>query len=168
MRPAVVLGNGPSRLLLDPLKEIPWPTFGCNGIINSFVPTYYLCADRWGLAEFGGGPIPHRQPPADHLCYNFNSCGGAALYSALSMGFAPVYLIGFDGNAAGHACPDFGQRRNPKFAPPKKLDRLWRAGFQMARESFPGREVLLMGYQPSLLNGMFPRAPLRPWEDEGG
>ena len=32
--PAVVLGNGPSRRLLEPYVDIPYDTFGTHGIIR--------------------------------------------------------------------------------------------------------------------------------------
>ena len=165
MRPAVVLGNGISRRQLD-LEEIPWDTFGCNGIILEFRPTYLLYGDKKGTADVKRSGILHQKPPEYADVYKFKSCGGAAFHAACAMGYSPVYLIGFDGDDTGHACPNFGLRGKWGWPyPPGAWDAIWRKGFEKVMGLYPDVEVFIMGGGPTYLEGLFERAPLKPWND---
>ena len=102
-------------------------------------------------------------PPPEAVKYAYGSCGAAALRAACHMGYAPVYMIGFDGNGAGHACPDFGMRKSGRWVAPPWLDDRWGEGFEKVRGEYPDTPIYLMGESPSYLEGLFPRSPLEPW-----
>jgi hypothetical protein len=163
-KPVVVIGNGPSRRLLDPLDQIPYDTIGCNSIIEEFVPTYLMFNDAWSHKEMRTCKKKYQKPPPEHDRYEFGSCGGAAFYAACSMGYDPVYLIGFDGNEQGHASPDWGMRRIKAWKAPPTLSDRWVAGFEKVRKMFPDTEVSILGERYSMLDSLFPRVGLKPWE----
>jgi len=166
--PVVVLGNGPSRRQLDPLEQIPYDTIGCNGLILEFQPTFLMYGDKKAAAEIEALGLPHAKPPEEHDVYDFESCGGAAFHTACSMGYNPVYLIGFDGDGPAHACPEFGLRRDGRWSrmfKPGLWDRKWVDGFRRVRLMYPDVLVYLLGNTPSYLSGMFPRCSLKPWLD---
>lgn len=167
--PAVVIGNGQSRKRID-LAAIPWTTFGCNGIVTEFVPTYLLCNDGPALEDLHNGGYEFTPPPKRAVDYGFGSCGGAALHSACFMGFDPVYLLGFDGGH-GNLYPGFGTRKTrrvgsrhhpSRHGPFHAREELWRIGFQRSKTEYPGTDIIVVGRKESFLH-IFPHQEELPW-----
>lgn len=104
----VVLGNGPSRLFIDP-EDIPFFTIGCNAIYRDFSPDLLVVADgpmQQEIIDSGyNKPVIARRNAKYPLEYppNFKvlegkvkSSGLWAISMALAAGSQRVYTLGFD------------------------------------------------------------------------
>jgi hypothetical protein len=119
---AVVLGNGPSRLLVDPQKIMDSGAIliGCNAIVRDGSPDYVVGTDSGVLEEWEeiGDPTPvyvvnSPTPPIEVIggrrvlkwCpygqggWTGMTSGIYAMLLAVWLGCDPVYLAGFDQDA---------------------------------------------------------------------
>ena len=126
--PAFILGNGPSRLVVDLDKLKPQGTiWGCNALYRDFTPHYLVSVDKAMQDEIHASgycekhQVIFRQTPTGRYPYNFhkniyvyntgkqvpNNSGVGALYFALKQGHRKIYLLGFD-----FKTPELGEVQN--------------------------------------------------------
>lgn len=106
---AFVLGNGRSRLAIDPQILIKHgPVYGCNALYREFTPTVLVATDRpisTAIQQSGYSaqyefytrkPMPGLGARAVPQKYFGFSSGPLAVAIAAESGQDPIYLLGFD------------------------------------------------------------------------
>lgn len=140
--PAFIIGNGPSRAVLNLLPLLEKGTvYGCNALYRDFAPHYLVAVDKNMQIEIhdagyhlehkclfrsqrSAGPYSH-----ENITYwvspggrNPNNSGVSALYFALKHRHKDVYLIGLDFNTARNQANIYQDTRNylkQSIKPPK-------------------------------------------------
>lgn len=108
---AFVLGNGTSRLSIDPLRlQKLGPVYACNAIYRDFTPNYLISVDYKMVVELVENKVYEkteiwsnknsRYPTYNCINY-FNpskgwSSGPTALWLASEHGHDQIYILGFD------------------------------------------------------------------------
>ncbi len=109
MTVAIVLGNGRSRLAVDPAKlKDHAPVYACNGIYREFTPDVLIATDlpiATAIQE-SGYALKHRfytRKPQEglgaqrlHNAYRGFSSGPNAVGQACLDGFTRIFMLGFD------------------------------------------------------------------------
>lgn len=113
MTTAYVLGNGPTRLSIDPndlRREKGAVIFGCNAIYRDFTPDYIVAIDPDPIKELRASSFPqhriivpmkheHWEPPELHKGVpnaRRSNAGVNAVREAIRRDLSPIFLIGFD------------------------------------------------------------------------
>lgn len=104
---AFVLGNGTSRLSIDP-DRLPGPVYGCNALYRTHTPSVLVATDRLisraiqdsGYSQHNRFYTRHAQPGSGAQLlsarYRGYSSGPNAVAIAAADGHDVIYLLGFD------------------------------------------------------------------------
>lgn len=169
-QPALVIGNGESRLKFD-LAQVPESvtTFGCNALYRDYQSDFIVSVDPNMTIEipksgYSGKFIIPDQRFRQYQAYGNKeielilfdiirgwSAGPTAVYSALFLGFGPVFILGFDMGFApreGKINNVYRDTANYRVSdsPPTHWQN-WEKQFIRIKNDYPEVDILQLGHQ---------------------